>query len=115
MEKIIQFHSGIKIPTTNRHTTSPPYFSAQSDLSDEETKGTLQQDLSPIYKKKSHFSDKQSLAEEAKDKKDLKDFKILSFAQKNFDTDESEPNSPESANFFFYRKLFNEKIICFYK
>lgn len=97
MEKIIQFHSGVKIPTTNRHTTSPPYFSAQSDLSDEETKGTVQQDLSPIYKKKSHFSDKQ---EESKDKKDVKDFKILNFAQKTFDTDESEPNSPESTQFF---------------
>lgn len=109
MEKIIQFHSGIKIPTTNRHTTSPPYFSAQSDLSDEETKGTLQQDLSPIYKKKSHFSDKQSLAEEAKDKKDLKDFKILSFERKTSIPTSRSPTLLKVLIFFFIESYLTRK------
>lgn len=85
MEKIIQFHPGIKITTNNRHTTSPPYFSAQSDLSDQEESKKSTEDLSPVYKKKSHFS------EEKKG-----DVKAFSFANKSFDTDESEPNSPES-------------------
>ena len=87
MEKIIQFHAGIKIPTATRHTTSPAYFSAQSGLSDPEEVKENPEDLSPVYKKKSHFSDKM-------EKNDKKDFKVLQFSNK-YDTD-SEPNSPES-------------------
>jgi len=111
MEKIIQFHSGLKIPTNTRHTTSPPYFSAQSDLSDQEESKEQPQDLSPVYKKKSHFSDNKVRFDESpneieKEKKNVKDYKIMQFANAKFDTDESEPNSPES-KFIQYIKLSN--------
>ncbi len=92
MEKIIQFHAGIKIPTATRHTTSPSYLSAQSGLSDPEEVKENPEDLSPVYKKKSHFSDKL-------DQKNVKDFKVMQFNNK-YDTD-SEPNSPESTLIYY--------------
>ena len=109
MEKIIQFHSGIKIPTATRHTTSPPYFSAQSDVSDVEESKEKPQDLSPVYKKKSHFSDNKvrfddspsDLQDIKEKKKNVKDFKVLQFQNNKFDSDESEPNSPESTLTFY--------------
>ena len=108
MEKIIQFHSGTKVPTANRHLTSPPYFSAQSDLSDQEETKEQPEDLSPVYKKKSHFSDNKvrfdesPLEKDNKDKKNTKDYKVMQF-NKNYETDESEPNSPESKFTNFYQ------------
>ena len=51
MEKIMQFHSGTKVPLATRHITSPASYSNQSGISDAEAEKEGIQTLSPIYKK----------------------------------------------------------------
>lgn len=93
MEKIMQFHSGIKVQTGNRHITSPAYFSNNNGISDIEDNKSENETLSPIYKKNSHNSLE-------KNKGNFKDIKILNIPKNKYEIDVSEPNSPESISFF---------------
>ena len=88
MEKIIQFRSGIKLPAAIRHTTSPA-SSAQKGISDIEDTKDDQETLSPIYKKQNNVDNHKE--------NNIKDLKILQVnGNKKYETDESDPPSPES-------------------
>lgn len=89
MEKIMQFHSGTKVPLATRHITSPASYSNQSGISDAEAEKEGIQTLSPIYKKIKE--NPVMISEKAKD-----NLKILQIPKNKYETDESEPNSPES-------------------
>lgn len=88
MEKIMQFRSGVKVAVATRHITSPETHSNPSGISDVEDIKESIQTLSPIYKKQ-----KESVVPIEKMKENLK---ILQIPNKKYETDESEPNSPES-------------------
>lgn len=97
MERIINFNAGFKTNVSSKHTTMPISQVNNGNLSTLEENPSNDSDLSPIYKKKSHFSDNKSNLESKKFKKEEINSKLegkIIFSDK-YATDESEPNSPE--------------------
>lgn len=93
MEKIINF-TGPTIKRKDKNIKQNTYLSEQSEQSSNDEDGEA---LSPIYKKKSHFGGKQSPLPTS----DQFSFKLkagLDFTniEQNFDTDESETNTPKN-------------------
>lgn len=96
MEKIINF-SGPTIKRKDKFKENT-YLSEQSEQSSNEEEGD---NLSPVYKKKSHFGGKPPGKPEVGFSFKLKNgFEELKFNNENngngFDTDESETNTPKS-------------------
>lgn len=93
MEKILNFNSRYKVQLTpNRHSTLPPSYYTSSESKDLEKEAE-----SPVFtrKKEDHSKGRQP------------ESNLLSLTKvKTFNTDCSEPNTPESKKMFFIMKLY---------